>query len=508
MSIFIKRLKIENYKCFEDKEVGLSIPNGTVGSGLNILIGENGNGKTTILEAINLLTMNSFTAENRISINHFNNFNSEISIIGTTDTFSCKSSIDFYRTYSFNSTGYKFTAKKRDTKERGKLLSSPFQISSQFLLETDVYLKDGVSINKTVDGRDKIFDNDRISEEELNVFYFDKNRTRQLTTGNYKTTFERICDDLNWSFAKNLTSENIEKVKQSIQGDYFKLVEEITDKSIGKKTTQDLKEFFGNELFEKIGIELLTILHPYTHAFMALRNDDTLTQIDIAQLGSGVEIILTLLLLKNIAGQSKGSIIYLIDEPELHLHPKAQSKLLELLLEESKTKQIFISTHSPYLFKNAIQNKANLLLFRRDDATNEVVIDNARDNNWGLFSWSPSWGEINHFAFHMPTIEFHDELYGALHEWYISKAIDQADADERGKQTKFEVNYLQTKLALEKTWTPEFGGIAKNQENVTLSTFIRNKVHHPENHTMQSSDFTETELKQSIEQLINLLRNP
>jgi predicted ATPase len=37
-----------------------------------------------------------------------------------------------------------------------------------------------------------------------------------------------------------------------------------------------------------------------------------------------------------------------IDEPELSLHPSLQRKLLQLILEYSATRQIIISTHSPY----------------------------------------------------------------------------------------------------------------------------------------------------------------
>lgn len=38
----------------------------------------------------------------------------------------------------------------------------------------------------------------------------------------------------------------------------------------------------------------------------------------------------------------------IIDEPELSLHPQYQKKIMNLLLEESRNKQIIISTHSPY----------------------------------------------------------------------------------------------------------------------------------------------------------------
>ena len=59
-----------------------------------------------------------------------------------------------------------------------------------------------------------------------------------------------------------------------------------------------------------------------------------------------------------------------------------------------------------------------------------------------------------------------------------------------------------------KKWTPEFGGVAKNEEDVTLPTFIRNKIHHPENTTMQSDNFTDIELKNSIDELIKIIKNP
>lgn len=242
MGIFIKKLTIQNYKCFENEPINLSVPDGNRGSGLNIFIGENGNGKTSILEAINYLTLNSFSAENKLSINDFLDFKKEIVIEGETEEFSCGSSIDFYKDWHFKAKGVSFKAKSRDAKERGSLLSSPFQINNYFISD-DNYIKQDGSQGKEIDGRDKIFSKSRINDEELNIFYFDKNRTRQISTGNYKTTFEKICDDLNWNFIKNLDEENISKVVQNIAGEYFKNIDEITNKNVGKKTTKELKDF-------------------------------------------------------------------------------------------------------------------------------------------------------------------------------------------------------------------------------------------------------------------------
>ena len=43
----------------------------------------------------------------------------------------------------------------------------------------------------------------------------------------------------------------------------------------------------------------------------------------------------------------KGETI-VIDEPELSLHPSLQKKMLSLLLDQAREKQLVISTHSPY----------------------------------------------------------------------------------------------------------------------------------------------------------------
>lgn len=119
--IFIKKLTIQNYKCFENEPIDFNSPDGkNEGSGLNILIGENGNGKTAILESINYLTLSSFSTENRLSINDFYDYQKEIAIRAETNIFDCKSTIDFYKDWTFQSNGLEFSAKSRNSKARGK----------------------------------------------------------------------------------------------------------------------------------------------------------------------------------------------------------------------------------------------------------------------------------------------------------------------------------------------------------------------------------------------------
>lgn len=500
--MFIKELNIKNFKCFNDQPLqNFNVPDGkTRGSGLNILIGENGNGKTTILESLNYLTLNSFSAENKLNVNDFNDFHEEIEISAMFDEFECKSNIDFYKDFCFKCKKIQFKAKCRDRKERNKVLSSCFDIHNSFE-DCSQYLDKStkVSKNKDVDSRDKYFNNSSIIDDGINVFYFDKNRTRQISTGNYKTTFEKILDDLNWKFINNLTLEEEENLLTSIQNDFFSKIQEITDYSAGNKTAGELQDFFSDERFSNLKIEILNLLMPYTNAFFALRENGSLKQIQVKDLGSGIEIILTLLLLKNISNESKGSIIYLIDEPELHLHPKAQKKLLDLLLEESKDKQIFISTHSPYMFKDAINQGANLLILKRTSGEEGINIVNARDEEWGLFqNYSPTWGEINWFAYDLPTVEFHNELYGYLK----SKAIDENVDNE--KEQRFDEWLERQGVNKNKQWIREQNGRTFDSEERTLQTYIRNTIHHPEN--ILNEMYTSEELRESIKKMIEIIK--
>jgi AAA15 family ATPase/GTPase len=495
--MFIKQLQIKNYKCFKDKIFeNLATPTGAKGGGLNILIGENGTGKTAFLEAINYLTLDSFSVLNKIKINDFQNFKQPIEVVADTDKYECLSSIEYYSNWHFESSGIEFYVRSRESKERNKLLSSPFETHLWFKVVSK-YI--GGKQPKDVDSRDKPFSNTRIKSDGLNIFYFDKNRNRQITTGNYKTTFEKILDDLSWRFRKNLDETRQEELLKNIDGEFFRNVQSVIGANPGAKTAEDFKKFFSNDNYEDLKIDLLPLLQPFENAFFAIRKKDELKQILAKDLGSGIEIILTILLLKNIAGASDGKIVYLIDEPELHLHPKAQEKLLDLLLEEAKDKQIFISTHSPYMFKGAIGEGAKLFIFKKSN--NEIEVVNVRDNNWGIFGrFSPTWGEINWYAYDLPTVEFHNELYGFLQ----AKAIDE---DERNYYEENFDAWLKDKLKISqsKTWIKIKPDNSTENVNRTLQTYIRNSIHHPEN--TKNNKYTDEELRKSIQEMISFIKN-
>jgi putative ATP-dependent endonuclease of OLD family len=185
-------------------------------------------------------------------------------------------------------------------------------------------------------------------------------------------------------------------------------------------------------------------------------------------------------------------IMFFIDEPETFLHPQAQNRLLDSLEKISSQSQVFIVTHSPYLLKKYKKDTHSLNVFSKNSPFNKAEESNAFD----LFgSSSPTWGEINYYAFGVISVEFHNELYGFVQ----AKAILE---DEKNYfEDDFEQYLVSKGVVQDKAYVRlKKDGTTQNQTR-TLPTLIRNTIHHPEN---TNNSFTDDDLRDSIELLIPL----
>jgi predicted ATP-dependent endonuclease of OLD family len=168
-------------------------------------------------------------------------------------------------------------------------------------------------------------------------------------------------------------------------------------------------------------------------------------------------------------------IIYAIEEPETSQHPKHQRMLISALkaLATSVRTQVLMTTHSPGIIK--MMEFSDIRLFKMGNPK-EVVGIEKRELPY------PSLNEINFLAFGESDEEYHDELYGHielsgwLDEFKVRKPVRVYNRDKQGKQVV---------------------------EQKVLSEYIRHQIHHPEN--IDNPRYSLEELQASINEMRSFL---
>ncbi|QQR61050.1 AAA family ATPase [Candidatus Uhrbacteria bacterium] len=474
--MFIKTVKIKNFRLFSaqtDFQIELNAPDGqNDGSGLTVFVGENGCGKSALLEAI-ALPIVSYKADS-FDVQDFNDPTKEAEIkLLSREQFSVTGTMP---KGEFNANGFLFKANVR-SKATKAYLSSIVVSDQQYIKVDPAKPKDGspdlrVSVNNPFKGR-------RFDEND--VLILDKGRTSQTRLGAYNPTrFDRLMEDFDF---QHIGDENsVPNVHEHLDA-----TRDAAENAFLKQAITKFKEISGDEL----SLNLIDNWRPFSKGFLAVKKPNN-QQVPLSMLGSGYEMIFSFLIAFYLSQQSGKQLICLIDEPELHLHPSLQEKFIEILLAFSKVAQVVLATHSPLLVKQLMTNKSVVVqILRKNSGTPQLVpISTA---TLPYFSSN----EINYLAFNLATVEFHDELYGHIQE--MQQKYLESDM----------IAYLNTKQQTNtKKWNQERGGQALGEKDVPLQIFIRNKIHHPENKSMQQSNFSPQELRTSIEAMIGIILNP
>lgn len=443
----IKSIGIKNYRLFPADRLfeinDFNIPDGSKqGSGLSIFVGENGCGKSALLDALALPYV-SFKADS-FSINDLHDPNNicEIKILMEEDFI------------------YKATVPKVDYKGKGFSFKGGLrkQGSRQFLPSTTVTEQKFIK----ADGETKPKDDSpdlRLSVNnpwagprfnKLEYLILDKNRTYQTRKGTFnETRFDKIMENFNFHYLKK--EENPIDCNEGLEN-----IKSFENPSI----TEGLKEAivkFSEISSHQLKIKFIDSWKPFTNAFFGAEKNNLQT-ILLSQLGSGYEMIFSLLYSYYLTRKENKQLIILIDEPELHLHPKLQSDFIDLLLEFAKDVQIVLTTHSPLFVKQAMVNEQVLvkILTKTQDSVQIATPDTS------VLDYI-SANEVNFVAFGLPTEEYHNELYEQLFKKHAST----------NSIKPFDIEYFQTAKGESKEY-PWKG----NPNEVSIHTFLRNQIHH------------------------------
>ena len=211
--------------------------------------------------------------------------------------------------------------------------------------------------------------------------------------------------------------------------------------------------------------------------------------------GTGMQRAVTLALIQvysNMQHKTKehAPLTLLLDEPETWLHPRAQIQLGEALAKISEDEQLFLITHSPYMLRSYNPTQHRLIIFSREDNVPSIQYS---DELGLIANQEPSLSEITYFAFGIPTVEFHDELWGEIQVISESKS-------ERKLNTYLHDTH---RLPYAKKWDRD-DKPNDAPEDATLPYYIRNSIHHPENRL--NKPYTDNELAESTENLIAVLK--
>ncbi|WP_283114179.1 MULTISPECIES: ATP-dependent nuclease [Neisseria] len=478
--MFIKSICLSNFKGFigENHQINFKIPDGTTaGSGLNIFVGENNSGKSSIFEAVDFLRNGIKGEIDRIISKSEDNTEDVQACIELTFFGDIQNSINHFVQSNKQAVFTSSITRNNELRARRSTLDCK---------QLDLWNENsqGYSNPNGIDAPfKKLF--------ETNFIWADTNPNDEAAFGS--TT---LCGLLLKEIAQaHITTSEYREFQDSFNSVFNNPDSELRQKIavVEQKVQRIFTEQFGQAdihfRFDELKIDSF-----FKSASIFI---DDGVDIPMSEKGNGMQRSVALALLQVYAeelahdeerGQTKPFYLF-IDEPELCLHPKGQTKLLEALLEISKTKQVFLTTHSPYFLVTPHLSNVGLFIFRKEGISN-IVEDASLEK---MFPWSPTWGEINFKAYKLPTVELHNELYGRLQ-------------DKNGKfsERDFEQWINAQGIQFSKHWARvNSDGTVRQPYSVSLQTFIRNHIHHPENR--QNTLYTEDELKQSIEEMIRLL---
>jgi AAA15 family ATPase/GTPase len=460
--MFIKSIHIKNFRLFSNDSYfeisDLNIPDGqNHGSGLTIFVGENGCGKSSLLDAFALPYV-SYKADS-FSLADINKPDSKVEItILTDEVYTYKGTMP---RLEYKGKGFSFLGGVRTRVNRGFL--SSMVVTDQKYIKADGEAKPDenapdlrLSVNNPWSGS-------RFSDIEFLIL--DKNRTFQTRKGTYNDTrFDRLMEDLNYKYIQT-------DGKPIDANNHLNSAVGVENEGINEAITK-FAEITGNT----VQLNLIDNWRPMLNAYFGTAKDN-LQSVPLNQLGSGFEMIFSLIYSYYLSKKGNKKMIILIDEPELHLHPKLQSDFIRLLLEFSKDAQVILSTHSPLFVKQALENsRVRVKALVKDQNTVKVA-----DPSSKVLSYV-SANEINFIAFNLATEEYHNELYEMLKlRNGLTKGIKQFDND------------FFHAIKGEAKNSPWMG----NPNEVTKHTFIRNQIHNQ----AENGKTAYTDLLNSIEKM-------
>jgi predicted ATPase len=172
--------------------------------------------------------------------------------------------------------------------------------------------------------------------------------------------------------------------------------------ALAQPTTMALKDAI-REALKLLGMEQVLKVNKQGESYEALLNllSKPQTYVSIAEVGFGVSQILPIIAVSLLSPVDS---LLIFEQPEIHLHPRAQAGLGELFLCLARTgRRVLVETHSDHLINrlrrrvaedesNNFENWVNILFVHPPENGQGAIVEKGRIDKYGqIENWPPSF---------------------------------------------------------------------------------------------------------------------
>ncbi|PRZ12246.1 putative ATP-dependent endonuclease of OLD family [Laceyella sediminis] len=338
----IKDLRISNFRNFKD-EIRI-VPQKINGHDIVVLIGENNAGKSNVLSILHML----FNPERSIRTLEFEetdfyDLNKPIKVEVVLEDLSEELCAEFIGLVDAEQVGGQ----------------NKYSLPLKFSVIYDKNTREAEPSLVYARQPDRLVS---FGEKKLISFFFqDAMRDYRAIKPNKGSLFGRILNQINLTAQEEAILSKLDEASDSLKNnpeivEFTNVVADITKQIIDLPRIDDLL---------RLTIATSTAVDLKKYIQMQLKHHAADKYLDVDQLGLGLQSVLTVSIFRAFAGIGKlREGIFAIDEPESHLYPHTQRKMYREILQLSRTRQVFVATHSPSLIE--LINPRQICLIRKD----------------------------------------------------------------------------------------------------------------------------------------------
>ncbi len=357
----LKKIKVKNFRSLDNFCM-------TFNNGLNVIIGENDAGKTSLIDSMKILLN-----EARIDLDDFRDKSKEVII-------ELKTSDEIYK-MTIHPEGLKSILESKPSKEKcekiqGEINSEEFaekleeeqrEIIKGYCKIFAVTYRTNAKIETLITNInakiEELFENNSFIEpKEIKYpISFLGSRTFENTNSFFDNTFFKELKQNIW----NHKIEN-KSIKDHLTTELNKFKDEALNPDNIPELYKSLAEFLPD--FKKIDVTIEPDPKINLNINVTLLNSNN-QKISLEKMGDGTNRRTTMAIFKH--KRDKDDLCYVFDEPDTHLHIKAQLEVFNLFKELTKdNKQVIITTHSPFLINEVNPNDIKLMFLDSNNKSN------------------------------------------------------------------------------------------------------------------------------------------